>query len=157
LGESAWSGSGGGASRYFAKPSYQTAYNGTRRGSPDVSYDADPNSGFAVYNTYDGGWEQVGGTSAGAPQWSALVAIADQGRIAAGRGSLDGATQTLPAIYALSSADFHDVTTGSNGNAAKAGYDLATGRGTPRANLVVNDLVGSTASAAATTTTTSQT
>ena len=56
--------------------------------------------------------------------------------------TLDGATQTLPAIYSLSSADFHDVTAGSNGYRATAGYDLATGRGSPRANLVVRDLVG---------------
>ena len=63
--ESAWSGSGGGPSRLIAKPSYQTAYTGSTRGSPDVSYDANPNTGFSVYNSYDGGWEQVGGTSAG--------------------------------------------------------------------------------------------
>jgi subtilase family serine protease len=154
IGETAWSGSGGGASRYFSKPSYQTAYTGTKRGSPDVSYDADPNSGFSVYNTYDGGWEQVGGTSAGAPQWSALIAIADQGRIAAGLGTLDGATQTLPAIYALPASDFHDVTTGSNGNRAGTGYDLVTGRGSPKANLVVAGLVGTTAKAAVTQTST---
>jgi subtilase family serine protease len=142
--ETAWGDSGGGPSRYFSKPSYQTAYTGTKRGSPDVAYDADPNTGFSVYNTYDGGWEQIGGTSAGAPQWAALVAIADQGRALAGLGSLNGATQTLPAIYALSSADFHDITNGNNGYAATAGYDLATGRGSPRANLVVRDLVGNT-------------
>jgi subtilase family serine protease len=48
-GESAWSGSGGGVSQYEALPSYQTSVNSSaRRGIPDVSYDADPNTGFAV-------------------------------------------------------------------------------------------------------------
>jgi subtilase family serine protease len=101
LSETGWGGSGGGASVYFSRPAYQSGangYSGSQRGAPDVAYDADPNTGFSVYNTYDGGWEQVGGTSAGAPQWAALVAIADQGRALAGLGSLDGATQTLPNV-----------------------------------------------------------
>jgi subtilase family serine protease len=140
--ESAWADSGGGASSFFSKPAYQSAYGGAMRGSPDVAYDASPNTGFYVYNSYDGGWEVVGGTSAGAPQWSALLAIADQGRAISGVGSLDGVQSTLPAIYILPQSDFHDVTTGSNGLAATAGYDLVTGRGSPRANLVVRDLVG---------------
>ena len=57
----------------------------TARATADVAYDASPSTGFAVYDsvayngtTYD--WLKVGGTSAGAPQWSALLAIADQGR-----------------------------------------------------------------------------
>ncbi len=144
VGETAWRFSGGGPSAYFTRPGYQAGangYAGTRRGSPDVAYDADPNTGFSVYNTYDGGWEQVGGTSAGAPQWAALVAIANQGLALNGVGSLDGPTQALPLIYSLSSADFHDITSGSNGYSASGGYDLATGRGSPRANLVVQDLI----------------
>src|SRR5262249_5930979 len=73
LGEAAGGGSGGGPSVYFSRPSYQAAtYGGTKRAAPDVSYDADPSTGFSVYNTFDGGWEQIGGTSAGAPQWAAL-------------------------------------------------------------------------------------
>src|SRR5205807_737888 len=105
------------------------------RASPDVAYDANPNTGFAVYDTYgQGGWLQVGGTSASAPQWAALIAIADQGRALAGLGSLDGFTQTLPKLYQLPAADFHDITSGSNGFAAGPGYDLVTGRGSPVAN-----------------------
>src|SRR6185437_14474404 len=80
-------------------------------------------------------------TSAGAPQWAALVAIADQGLAQAGKGSLDGAQSRL---YQLSSSDFHDVTAGGNGYSAGAGYDLATGLGSPLANLVVADLVSGT-------------
>jgi hypothetical protein len=154
LGESGWSGSGGGLSTVLSAPSYQQGLvihsggsnisaNG-RRAGPDVAFDADPNTGVAVYGTYGwGGWAQVGGTSAAAPQWAALVAVADQGRALAGLGSLDGFTQALPALYQLPATDFHDVTSGGNGGyQAGAGFDLVTGRGSPVANLVVRDLVG---------------
>jgi hypothetical protein len=80
----------------------------------------------------------VAGTSAGAPQWAAIVAIANQGRAAAQLGPLS----TLPAeIYRLPGADFHDVASGSNGFSAGPGYDLVTGRGTPLVQRVVPDLV----------------
>ncbi len=121
-----WSG-GGGTSKEFAG-----------RTVPDVAYNA--GIGMAVYDTYgpDHGWVSIGGTSAGAPQWAALVAIADEGRALAGLGTLNGATQTLAAIYAAAAADFHDITTGSTQfNAAGPGYDLATGRGSPVANLLI--------------------
>jgi hypothetical protein len=142
--ESGWSGSGGGYSNYVTEPSYQSGVQSSgRRTGPDVSYDASPNTGFAVYDTVavNGrtGWFQIGGTSAGAPQWSALIAIADQGRALSGQDTLGGA-QSL--VYKLSSSDFHDVTSGSNGYAATAGYDLVTGRGTPVASSVIRDLVG---------------
>jgi hypothetical protein len=152
--ESGWSGSGGGLSTVLSAPGYQqglTIHSGSsvisangRRAGPDVSFDADPNTGVAVYGSYGwGGWAQVGGTSAAAPQWAALVAVADQGRALAGLGSLDGFTQTLPDLYQLPATDFHDVTGGSNGGyQAGAGFDLVTGRGSPVANLVVRDLVG---------------
>ena len=110
-----------------------------------MAYDADPATGFAVYDTvaYGGqsGWFDVGGTSAGAPQWAALVAIADQGRALAAKGSLGGTTQTLAALYALPQSDFHDVTSGSNGFPAGPGYDLATGRGSPVAKAVIAGLL----------------
>ncbi len=147
--ESAWSGGGGGLSTYITEPSYQqgltifgASANGMRA-TPDVSYDADPNTGVAVLSTYGyGGWVQVGGTSAASPQWAALVTIADQGRALAGEPSLDGYSQTLPDLYNLPSSDFHDITTGNNGFPAGPGYDLATGLGTPIANLIVPDLIG---------------
>src|SRR5262249_19457138 len=111
---------------------------------PDVSFDADPNSGVPVYDVYDNGssgpWIQVGGTSLAAPMWAGVIAIADQGRILNGLATLDGAGGTLPELYQLSNADFHDVTTGNSGYAASPGYDLVTGRGSPIVNLVVNDL-----------------
>ncbi len=121
-----WSG-GGGVSQEFPG-----------RSVPDVAYNA--GVGMAVYDTFgpDTGWVAIGGTSAGAPQWAALVALADQGRAAAGLGTLDGASQTLKAIYAAPAADFHDITQGSTQfQSTGPGYDLATGLGSPVANLVI--------------------
>src|SRR5262249_54483934 len=151
LSESGWNGSGGGVSSQEAQPSYQkgiVTQSSTFRATPDVSYDADPNTGFPVYITYGNStatpWEQFGGTSDAAPQWAALIAIADQGRALAGLGSLDGRTQTLPQLYALPVADFHDIAAGSSAGSphlsATNGYDLVTGRGSPVANLVVAGL-----------------
>jgi hypothetical protein len=153
LSESGWSGSGGGISSVESQPVYQkgiVTQTTTRRANPDVSYDADPNTGFPVYDSFNNSvsapWSQFGGTSDAAPQWAALIAIADQGRALAGLGALDGATQTLPALYALPASDFHDITTGSSFGSpvlsAGAGYDLVTGRGSPYANKVVADLAG---------------
>jgi len=105
---------------------------------PDIAYNA--GVGMAVYDTFgpDHGWVSFGGTSAGAPQWAALVAIADEGRALAGLGTLNGATQTLAAIYAAATSDFHDITSGSTQfQSAGTGYDLATGRGSPVANLLI--------------------
>jgi len=106
-----------------------------------VSYDA---TGFAIYDSIAingvSGWMTATGTSAGAPQWAALLAIADQGRTALGKANL---TDAVSAIYGLPASDFHDVTTGGNGALrAGAGYDLVTGRGSPYADRVVSGLVG---------------
>jgi subtilase family serine protease len=144
--EAAWGGSGGGVSRYVPRPDYQSsATSSAARTTPDVAYDANPRTGFPVYDSQNGGWLTVGGTSAGAPQWAALVAIANQGRALAGKAPLDGPTETLPALYdaavASHSTFFHDVTGGSNGYAAGAGYDLSTGLGSPVANNLVSALV----------------
>ncbi len=141
-GESGWSSGGGGVSAYEPKPPYQSALTYGNRAGPDVAYNADPNSGVAVYDSYGAkrtspAWGQYGGTSAGSPQWSALLAIADQGRVAAGKSILDGYTQTLPALYTMTSdsngTDLYDVTSGSNSvGTAGIGFDLVTGNGTPR-------------------------
>ena len=72
------------------------------------------------------------------------------GRVLNGMSTLNGPTQTLPRLYQLPSSDFHDVTTGNNGYAAGSGYDLATGIGTPIANLLVPALAGVSVSPAAT-------
>ena len=141
--ETGWAGSGGGISAYEAQPGYQNGVvSQSRRSTPDVAYNAGIPMG--IYDTCGySGWTSVGGTSAGAPQWAALIAIADQGRALAGQSSLDGFTQTLPKLYQLPQSDFHDITSGSNGAySAGTGYDLVTGRGTPYANLIVSGLVG---------------
>ena len=150
--EAAWSGSGGGISWYESQPAYQkgvVTQSTTMRTNPDVAYDSNPSTGFPVYDSYNNGttipWCEIGGTSDAAPQWAALVAIVDQGRALAGKGSLDGATQTLPLLYAASAGDFHDITTGASTGkppySAGPGYDLVTGRGTPYANQIISDLV----------------
>jgi subtilase family serine protease len=156
--ESGWSGSGGGVSRYVSKPDYQgyVSTGATRRSSPDVSYNANPNTGVYVLDSYNGGWFQVGGTSAGAPQWAGLIAVANEGRVNAGGTTLDGPSQTLYALYRMGqtalTTDFHDVTTGHTRNGrttlnATAGYDMVTGLGTPKVAAVVAGLVGWTGSA----------
>jgi hypothetical protein len=145
--ETAWSGSGGGTSTGETEPAYQAGVQdlGTRT-IPDVAFDGDPATGVSVYDSYDdirgnGPWQALGGTSLAAPAWGAILAVADQGRLARGATTLDGPSQALPALYALPSGDFHDITSGSNGGfAAGPGYDEVTGLGTPRAGLVTADL-----------------
>ena len=155
--ESGWSYSTGGVSQVVPEPSYQVNAQSTgARTSPDVAYNA---TGYAIYDSVPDqgyvGWQVVGGTSAGAPQWASLIAIANQLRVAAGKASLDGATGTLPMLYALYSAPgtagyaayttaFHDITTGASSwfMSAHAGYDGVTGLGTPKALQVVSALVG---------------
>ena len=72
-----------------------------------------------------------GGTSAGAPQWAALFAIADQGRNLHHKPSLDGPSQAVPALNSLPASDFHVIT----------GATSAQGRGSPFADRVIADLV----------------
>src|SRR5262249_4577251 len=143
--ESAWSGTGGGVSSQEHQPGYQAGVVPTSmstvggvayRTDPDVAYDSNPSTGFPIYDTYGpGGWAVYGGTSDAAPQWAALIAIADQGRALQGGAALDGPTGTMPILYALPQNFFNDITTGSSTGSphesAVAGYDLATGRGTP--------------------------
>jgi subtilase family serine protease len=145
--ETAWSGSGGGYSSVEPEPAYQAAAQSSgQRSTPDVAYDADPNTGFDI--VADGSDLIAGGTSAGAPQWAALFAIADQGRALNGLDTLDSGTQTLPMLYALYdtplyNSAFHDITTGGNsGYSATTGYDPVTGLGSPQANVLVQYLAG---------------
>ena len=141
--EAGWSGSGGGTSAYESEPTFQQGVQSTgKRTIPDVAFDADPNTGVQIYDSYDQANPcfQMGGTSLAAPCWAGLIAIADQGRVAAGGTTLDGPSQTLPALYSLPSGDFHDITSGSNGDEATPGYDMVTGLGSPNADLLVSDL-----------------
>jgi kumamolisin len=134
-GESAWSSGGGGTSAYVAKPSWQANVTGTgvRRSVPDISSDADPNTGVAVYDStsYQGyvGWMVFGGTSVSSPCLAGMVNA--NGNYYA---STSAFLTTLYSNFLSTPAIFRDITTGSNGFKAAAGWDFATGVGTPYPN-----------------------
>ena len=150
--ESAWSGSGGGLSAVFAKPSWQTGpgvqnqYSNGKRQVPDVATDADPTTGISIYTTYNGqtGWFEVGGTSAAAPSWAAFAALYNEDASANSRSRLGFAN---PVLYTLASGSqtfpaFHDVTTGNNQYySATSGWDYPTGWGTYDAYNLARDLI----------------
>jgi subtilase family serine protease len=148
LSESGWSGSGGGTSTYEPRPSYQNGWSnvvGTQRGNPDISFDADPNTGVAVYSgtNYQGqsGWFVIGGTSVGSPCWAAMLALVDQGRTTP-LSSLDAIQQLYQIAGTTNSSgytnNYHDITQGSNGGfSCMSGYDLVTGIGSPKANALI--------------------
>jgi subtilase family serine protease len=151
--ETGWSGSTGGFSGfdmfwwyYETAPAAQVAAQAASglsygvRTTPDVSFNADPNTGVAVYDSvsYNGekGWFDVGGTSAAAPAWAGLIAITDQGLAAAGKSSLS-TTQTMTDLYSLPSSDYNSITSGFNGYSATQGYNLVTGLGTPKSAQLI--------------------
>jgi len=155
-GETAWNGSGGGISVYEREPVFQAQFgiaNDPRgyRGVPDVSYDANPGTGYAIYDSVGvsgyAGWFQVGGTSAGTPQWAGLIAISNSLRVAARKANLSSTDTTLYTLAKTAiNSDFHAVTSGTNGACgtvctAGAGYDYVTGLGTPQAATIVAALV----------------
>jgi len=125
--ESAWSKAGSGCSAYVAKPEWQADTGCGHRTVADVSADADPNTGVAVYDTLrTRGWLVFGGTSVAAP-------------IVAGVYALAGNSSTVNGSYPYSHASaLNDVTAGANGSCggsylctAAPGYDGPTGLGTP--------------------------
>jgi subtilase family serine protease len=146
--------SGGGFSQLFTRPAYQAGVPGigATRGVPDVSADASDRTGVAVVFS-NGAQDMVqshGGTSASAPIWAALIALADQ---YAGRhlGFVN------PAIYQIARGPlyhqaFHDITTGNNtvqfppttitGYQAGQGWDPVTGWGSPNAQVLIPLLAG---------------
>lgn len=152
LRETAWSGSGGGISSYESRQNYQDNWIdvvGSYRGVPDVSWDADPNTGVAVYNSTSSngqsGWFKVGGTSFGAPSWAAIIVLTNQERTSP-LTSIDAVTRLYKTAGISGSADYitdyHDISEGSNGGySAQAGYDLVTGIGTPQVNSLIPVLV----------------
>ena len=161
IGETAWGlpfgnpgtafqASGGGFSRLFSRPGYQdgVAGIGARRGVPDVASDASGHTGMALVISDGGGKYTIrnsGGTSATAPMWAGLIALADQ---YAGRhlGFVN------PAIYRIGRSAryhqaFHDITSGNNtvrfpprtitGYQASAGWDPVTGWGSPDGRVLI--------------------
>jgi len=144
------SASGGGFSRSFARPAYQDGVPGigATRGVPDVAADASGTTGMALaFSAPGGGYELIGagGTSAAAPFWAGLIALADQEA-----GHPLGFVN--PAIYRIARGPmyhkaFHDITTGNNtvvlngvtitGYQAGPGWDPVTGWGTPDAQVLI--------------------
>jgi subtilase family serine protease len=139
---------GGGESSLWSRPSWQVApginvATETRRMVPDLAVMGDPATGFIQYYTgagsgfchhsCSGGWGAIGGTSIGAPLVSALIAVAAQ--------ACDAPSGRLgfvnPSLYSMATTGFVDVTTGNNdlydvaNYSAGAGYDMASGLGSP--------------------------
>ncbi len=165
--EIAWSdqtvgyGSGGGISQFWTMPAYQQSANnvispnssGTPcnaptasycRQVPDIALNADPNSGYIVYCTISAAgcssstpFVRVGGTSAAAPMWAAIVALSNQYILAHGGNNLGFLNPTLYTLLSNNTTyeqAFHDITTGTNlYYTATSGYDMATGIGSANA------------------------
>ena len=128
---------GGGVSNFFALPSWQAnahvpapSVKTGGRGVPDVAGDADPTTGYTI--RVDGQTTVIGGTSAVAPLWAGLIAVANQ-QLGAHVGFIQ------PAIYAAKAASaFNDITVGSNGAfSAGPGWDACTGLGSPIASKLI--------------------
>src|SRR5450631_1520029 len=134
--ESVWNtssteGTGSGCSTRIAKPSFQASVTTgcSNRAEADVSAVADPNTGVAVYNTYQApGWQVYGGTSASAPIIASVYALA----------GAPGASDSPNAYPYSHTSSLYDVTSGNNGTCspgvlctAGTGWDGPTGLGTP--------------------------
>jgi kumamolisin len=146
IAETGWDGSGGGISSIWELPQWQNQLGSPymKRSYPDVSFNADPSSGQAIWTEYYGqaGWMVIGGTSMAAPQWSGFMALVGEARHNAGKATLGFLN---PIIYGLSNADraqtFHDVTSGNNGAyTAGAGWDAVTGLGSMQADTLLKHL-----------------
>jgi len=153
--EACWSGSGGGTSTV---ETYATTFTGgnvgpwadfqypiygqNARSTPDMSFDADPASGVYVLSQVNGGWFVVGGTSLSSASLAGIVnragnklgsvhvdAVNNNAFFASWENNLLYSQLPTKEMYA---ANFYDVTTGSNGFSAVAGYDQCTGLGSPR-------------------------
>jgi len=141
---------GGAPSLLFGVPSYQAGLGLNARG-PDVAYNAAIDGGVLV--VYGGFGTPVffivGGTSAGSPQWAGITALANQARANLGKGPIGDLNPTLYAIYhsARYATDFHDITVGNDqlvgssvGFSAEAGYDVASGIGSPVVDQLIVDI-----------------
>ncbi|HEU0002418.1 MAG TPA: S53 family peptidase, partial [Ktedonobacteraceae bacterium] len=158
-------GGGGGISDTFTLPAWQTgqgvinnnssgapcnAPNGQYcREVPDVAANADPASGYAVYCTVNNagcsstGWINVGGTSASAPLWAGSMALINQYLQSKSKAVVGYANHALYGIFNVQQSlpAFHDITSGTNlFYPAAAGYDMASGIGSPDINNLAQDL-----------------
>ena len=153
---------GGGISTTFTMPAYQQALGvvsgstgtpcanagGECREVPDVSADADPSTGYIIFDSVNGlGWNALGGTSGAAPLWASVLAV-----VASADGNTAGYGLLNPALYLLAQQSpgtyVNDVASGTNDYNATAagtypamsGYDMATGLGTPVASALAAGL-----------------
>lgn len=136
---------GGGVSAIFAKPSWQAAANVPApsaktggRGVPDVSGNADPVTGYTV--RVDGQTFAIGGTSAVAPLWAGLIALANKAN-----GKPAGFLNPILYGARVAKSAFRDITQGNNGAfKAAPGWDACTGLGSPVGTAIITALGGGT-------------
>jgi subtilase family serine protease len=144
--------SGGAPSSVYPLPSWQRGITGSHtRAVPDVAWNAAANGGVII--SFGGRFGAIGGTSAAAPQWAAVLALANDVRAQRRRAQVG---LVAPVLYLLARDrstyrhDFHDITVGNNsffgadsglpGFQAGPGYDYPTGLGTPDVARLLNDL-----------------
>jgi len=151
--EQAWTGSGGGVSKMFDRPSWQFGPgvpNNHTRNVADVAFNADPWTGNSYF--FKGSWDQSGGTSYGAPDWLALTALAVE-------ATGDRLGYLNPTLYRIGRSPdyknvFHDVTVGNNGDmrgrgyVARPGWDHPTGWGSPNGDALIKWLIKDAAASA---------
>jgi len=153
---------GGGFSVLFGEPPYQQGtaglHGGKQRGEPDVAYNGAILHGVLTYLNIPGvtpGFYRFGGTSCGAPQWSAIAAIMNQ-KAGHREGFLNAGIYLTGTNSTQYSASFHDITMGNNsavefdstnspvvvtGFSAGTGWDATTGLGSPIGSGVVDYLI----------------
>jgi len=144
-----WTGSGGGTSKYEPEPGYQLGVQlSGQRTIPDAALIG--GTLVAVADSYtpgNTGWVTVDGTSLATPCWAGLSAIVNQGRAAAQGRAFDSSspTEAPTALYALPTSDFNNNLGGNNGTKLNTTrYNEVAGLGTPKANLLVPDLINMT-------------
>jgi len=159
-GEIAWNefassiATGGGFSVMYDEPSFQqgTIHGGKQRGAPDVSYNAAVRHGVLTYLNIPGipsGFYLFGGTSAGSPQWAAILAIADQ-KAGTNLGFINASLYHVGQARTHYATSLFDVTSGNNsvvedvavqGFNAGPGWDPTTGLGSPKTDRLIGYLM----------------
>jgi kumamolisin len=136
MSEAPWDSAGGGRSTFEARPSYQSAIStivGTKRGTPDLSFDSNPITGVWVLDTHQGGWFIVGGTSVASPSLAGIINLAG--------GFAASTNAELTTIYGNMAVltDFKDITSSFcgpfGGFSAIKGWDFCTGVGVNKGKI----------------------
>ncbi|KTD15278.1 S53 family peptidase [Legionella hackeliae] len=125
------SGGSGGPSLYESRPAFQNSVMrivGKARGTPDISFNADPKTGVCVYSTVHGGWLKDGGTSVSAPALAGIINSANR----RAKTTQEELTYIYNSAIKNYHAYWHDILEGNNGFPALVGYDFVTGLGSPR-------------------------